>query len=70
MTEQPENLTLVFLRRIDAKLDTLVERTGNLETEMVQVRRHLALIAMRWRMSARRGPLSRIVLNASSADWS
>jgi uncharacterized membrane protein len=33
-----------YLRRIDMKLDALAERVGNLETEMVRMRRHLALI--------------------------
>ncbi len=45
MPDEPENLTLVYLRRIDAKLDSLGERVCNLDTEMVQVRRQLALIA-------------------------
>lgn len=30
MSEQPENLTLIYLRRIDAKMDRVLEEITNL----------------------------------------
>lgn len=44
MTAQPDNLMLVNLRRIDAKIDALADRASSHDAELVQVRRQLALI--------------------------
>ncbi len=52
MSSDPENLTLVFLRRIDAKIDTLAldlrelkERVSGVEIGLTSVRRDIAGLA-------------------------
>jgi outer membrane murein-binding lipoprotein Lpp len=52
MAEDPENLALVFLRRIDAKIDGLTldvrelkERTSAVELGLTSVRRDIAALA-------------------------
>jgi predicted nuclease with TOPRIM domain len=52
MAEEPENLTLVFLRRIDAKIDAmgldvreLKDRTSAVEIGLTAVRRDIASLA-------------------------
>lgn len=52
MVEEPENLVLVFLRRIDAKIDAMAqdmrelkERVSSLEIAVAGVRRDIALLA-------------------------
>lgn len=37
MTDDPENLTLVFLRRLDTKMDRLIEDVNDLKTRMTGV---------------------------------
>jgi hypothetical protein len=34
MSDQPENLTLVYLRRLDAKMDRLIEDAGDLKRRL------------------------------------
>lgn len=52
MSSDPENLTLVFLRRIDAKIDALgldvrelKERVSGVELGLTSVRRDIAALA-------------------------
>jgi predicted nucleic acid-binding Zn-ribbon protein len=37
MTDQPENLTLVFLRRLDTKMDRLIDDVADLKTRMTGI---------------------------------
>jgi phage shock protein A len=42
MADQPDNLTLVFLRRIDEKIDRLIDDVRELKGRMAAVEENLA----------------------------
>jgi len=44
MADEPENLVLVYLRRIDAKVDRLVDQVRELAAGVVAVEEGIALI--------------------------
>jgi archaellum component FlaC len=44
MAEEPDNVVLVFLRRIDAKLDRVIDDVGDLKIRMTDVEEKLAKV--------------------------
>lgn len=42
MAEEPPNIVLEYLRRIDRKVDVIDERVGRLELRMSSIDHHLA----------------------------
>ena len=42
MADEPENLTLVFLRRLDTKMDRLIDDVADLKTRMTGVEEAVA----------------------------
>ena len=42
MAEEPANIVLEYLRRIDRKVDTIADDMGSLNVRMLAVERHLA----------------------------
>jgi len=45
MSDQPENLTLIFLRRLDSKMDSLSQDIADLKQRMTAVEIQLGSIA-------------------------
>ena len=46
MADEPENLVLQYLRRIDAKLDRVIEDVQDLKVRMTNVEERLAAVEM------------------------
>lgn len=44
MSDEPTDLTQILLRRVHEVMARMDQRLGNMETEMVNMRQHLALI--------------------------
>jgi hypothetical protein len=65
MADEPENLTLVYLRRIDEKLDRLVDDVGELRQRVTSLDEQAArirgdMVAMNSRIDRVQGRLDRI----------
>jgi predicted nucleic acid-binding Zn-ribbon protein len=46
MTEQPDNIVLVYLRRMDEKLDRVIDDVGELKVRMTNVEERLAKVEL------------------------
>ncbi len=46
MAEQPDNLILVYLRRMDAKLDRVIDDVSDLKVRMTNVEEQLAKVEL------------------------
>jgi hypothetical protein len=53
MSEQPENLVLVYLRRIDEKIDRLIDDIQDLKHRMTSVEGHASVRGDMAAMSSR-----------------
>jgi predicted nucleic acid-binding Zn-ribbon protein len=65
MAEEPENLVLVYLRRIDAKIDRLAEDVGDLRQRLTSLDEQIVrirgdMVAMSTRIDGIRARLDRI----------
>ncbi|QYU70679.1 hypothetical protein J4558_11430 [Leptolyngbya sp. 15MV] len=47
MSDQPDNLMLVYLRRLDEKMDRIIEDVGLLKIRMTHVEEGLAVVSRR-----------------------
>ena len=47
MTEEPDNIVLIYLRRLDEKVDRLIDEVRDLKVRMMNVEEGLAVVHRR-----------------------
>ena len=69
MDDDPADLTLIFLRRLDAKLDRLAEDMTDVKQRLTSIELGLPQGAVRWRCSPRTTLTSAPASTAWIAGW-